>query len=153
MADRNHTGRSLRTAQWAVDRLLSDSWPAEDLTEDPWAFTRPGLQQHRGNSYIREVSASTRASAEIQGKSDKSDDGKATPPFEEPPELLDSNPSFRAEMSRRAWRAKRRAEQGPSTRRSLCRYLHVLIVARVLSPCLRAFIIESSACNKFCVGR
>ena len=35
------------------------------------------------------------------------------PPFEEPPELLDSNPNFRAEKSRRAWRAKRQANRGP----------------------------------------
>lgn len=35
------------------------------------------------------------------------------PLFEEPPELLDSNPNFRAEKSRRAWRAKRHADRGP----------------------------------------
>jgi len=108
-------GRSLKTAQRAVDRLLSDSWPKEERTEDQWAFTRPGLQRHRETSYIREVSASTKASAQDPGGNGQSDDDKDTPPFEEPPELLDSNPSFRAEMSRRAWRAKRRAEQGHST--------------------------------------
>lgn len=72
------------------------------------------MQQRREKSYIREISVSTRASAEVHSGHDKSDDDKNTTPLEEPTELLDSNPSFRAEMSRRAWRAKRRADQGSS---------------------------------------
>ena len=38
---------------------------------------------------------------------------KNTLAVEEPPELLNSNPNFKAGTSRRAWRAKRQAERGP----------------------------------------
>jgi hypothetical protein len=115
VTNRNGTGRSLKTAQRAVDYLLADSWPRDDSTEDQWAFTRPGLQRQREKSYIREISASTKASTEPMERSDKRDDDNKIPPFEDSPVLLDSNPSFRAEMSRRAWRAKRRADQSSGT--------------------------------------
>ncbi|MCJ1453721.1 hypothetical protein MMC28_004069 [Mycoblastus sanguinarius] len=53
------------------------------------------------------------AESESESESEESDGEINAPLSEEPPELLDSNPNFRAETSRRAWRAKRRAEKGP----------------------------------------
>lgn len=109
------TGLSLGKAQRAVDRLLVKRRPSDNIQDDEWAYTRPGLRGDGETSYIREASASTHTTVEAQSERDKIDDDDEAAVFGEASELLDSNPSFRAEMSRRAWRAKRRADQGPST--------------------------------------
>jgi hypothetical protein len=90
-----------------VDRLLSSRRSKKSLTEDEWAFKRPKLNRHGEQSFITEDSISTNEDQDFQSEND------TTNLFEEPPELLDSNPNFRAGTSRRAWRAKRRAEKGP----------------------------------------
>ena len=61
----------------------------------------------------RDVSSSREDEQNVQFNKQINVGDKSTIPVEEPPELLDSNPNFRAEKSRRAWRAKKQAGRGP----------------------------------------
>lgn len=103
-------GRSMKTAQRAVDRLLSSrrikevaTGGGKELTQREKQEGQPASGDAVRESRLREVSPDY---AKIV-------DDNSTVLVEEPKELLDSNPSFRAETSRRAWRAKRQAERGP----------------------------------------
>lgn len=103
-------GRSMKTAQRALDRLLSSRRIREAATQGDKAFTEPeGQEEHRPSGDF----IPTSEEPQVPRENDKISDGDDTLPREEPPKLLDSNPSFKAETSRRAWRAKRQAERGP----------------------------------------
>ena len=104
----------MKTAQRAIDRLLSSRRLRETVTRDDKEPTRvEELEEHRtGRDY-----ASKTEEPKILGEGVKSIDDSTTLPVEDPPELLDSNPNFRAGISRRAWRAKRQAERGPKHHR------------------------------------
>lgn len=107
----------MRQAQKALDRLLSSRRLGETATQDDKEVTRleevTGLEEQEERQGSEDIIS---GSGETYVKSDdiKSVNGtKFTLPVEKPPELLNSNPKFRAESSRRAWRAKRQAERGP----------------------------------------
>lgn len=104
-------GRSMKKAQRALDRLLSSRRLRETVTQGDKEVTRLEEQkEHRPSGDF----VSRRGEPEVQSENTTSvDDSNVTLPVEEPPELLNSNPKFRAETSRRAWRAKRQAERGP----------------------------------------
>lgn len=100
----------MKTAQRALDRLLSSRRLREAATQGDKAFTEPeGQKEHRPSGDF----VPTSEEPLVPRENDKSIDGDDILPREEPPKLLDSNPSFKAETSRRAWRAKRQAERGP----------------------------------------
>lgn len=100
----------MKTAQRALDRLLSSRRIREAATQGDKAFTEPeGQEEHRPSGDF----IPTSEEPQVPRENDKISDGDDTLPREEPPKLLDSNPSFKAETSRRAWRAKRQAERGP----------------------------------------
>lgn len=100
----------MKTAQKAIDRLLSSRRLEETTTQGDEGATRPEeLAEHR----CSRGSVSTSGEPEISSETGITVDDNTTLPFGEPPELLDSNPKFRAGISRRAWRAKRQAERGP----------------------------------------
>ena len=90
-------GRPLRALQRAVDRILTGQRSRKKLTTEDKASTIPDQEPYQDLGSSRDASPS-----KIE-----------QPVLEEPPELLDSNPNFRAEKSRRAWRAKRQAARGP----------------------------------------
>ena len=100
----------MKTAQRAMDRLLSShklrgvvSGGGKELTQGEEQERQPASGDVISESGVREVSH----------ENAKTFDDSSTLLVEEPKELLDSNPSFRVETSRRAWRAKRQAERGP----------------------------------------
>lgn len=100
----------MKTAQRAIDRLLSSRTLREiDTQGDKELTTLEGQEVHQPRGDF----VSTSEEPDVPRGKKKSIDDNNTLPHEEPPELLDSNPSFRAETSRRAWRAKRQAERGP----------------------------------------
>ena len=72
----------------------------------------PGLEERQVSG-----SASKGGESKISLENSKSVEDITTLPTEVPPELLDSNPNFRAGISRKAWRAKRQAERGPKHHR------------------------------------
>lgn len=109
-ADLRCVGRSLRTAQRAIDRLLSSRRLREIATQGDNESTRLKRQEEHdpsGDSVART------GEPETQYEDTRTVDDDNTLPLEEPPGLLKSNPNFRAGTSRRAWRAKRQAERGP----------------------------------------
>lgn len=100
----------MKTAQRAIDRLLSSRRLREIATQGDNDSTRLKSQEEleaSGDSVsrIRET--------ELAYEETKSVVDDNTLAVEEPPELLNSNPNFKAGTSRRAWRAKRQAERGP----------------------------------------
>ena len=104
----------MKTAQRALDRLLSTRRLREIVAQDDKEVTESaGLEEHRSSGDPASESGDLRLSHE----STKSIEDITTLPVEDPPELLDSNPNFRAGISRRAWRAKRQAERGPKHHR------------------------------------
>lgn len=103
-------GRSMRMAQRTIDRLLSSRRLGEIATQGDKEFARP--EEHEGHRPSGD-SISMSRELEFSHEDVKSFDDENTLPVAEQTELLDSNPSFKAETSRRAWRAKRQAERGP----------------------------------------
>ena len=104
----------MKTAQRALDRLLSARRLREIAAQDDKEVTESaGLEEHRSSGDPSSKSGDLRLSHE----STKSTEDITTLPVEDPPELVDSNPNFRAGISRRAWRAKRQAERGPKHHR------------------------------------
>ena len=104
----------MKTAQRALDRLLSTRRLKEIVAQDDKESTEStGLGEHRSSG----DRTSKRGDLRLSHESTKSIEDITTLPVEDPPELLDSNPSFRAGISRRAWRAKRQAEKGPKHHR------------------------------------
>ena len=100
----------MRTAQRAIDRLLSGRRLRETVIQGDKELTRLEEQiDHRPSS----DSLSKSEEPEIPDENAKSVSDSKVLPVEEPTKLLDSNPKFRAETSRRAWRAKLQAERGP----------------------------------------
>ena len=100
----------MKTAQRAMDRLLSSrkireaaTGGGKELTQGEEQEKQPASGDVISESGVREVSHDYA----------KTFEDNSTLLVEEPKELLDSNPSFRVETSRRAWRAKRQAERGP----------------------------------------
>ena len=100
----------MKTAQRAMDRLLSSrkirgvvSGGGKELTQEEEPERQPASGDVTSESGVQEESHDNA----------KTFDDNSTLLVEEPKELLDSNPSFRVETSRRAWRAKRQAERGP----------------------------------------
>ena len=104
----------MKTAQRAVDRLLSSRRLRESVTHDEKESTR--LERLEEDLSSEETTSRSKKSI-LPSETTKSVEDITTLPSEEPPELLDSNPSFRAGISRRAWRAKRQAERGPKHHR------------------------------------
>ena len=100
----------MKTAQRAMDRLLSSRRIREVATEGGKELTQ-GEEQERQPASGEVISES--GAREVSHDHAKTFDDNSTLLVEEPKELLDSNPSFRVETSRRAWRAKRQAERGP----------------------------------------
>ena len=104
----------MKTAQRALDRLLSTRRLRESVAQDDKEVTESAeLEEPVSSGY----SASKRGDVRLSHESTKSIEDITTLPVEDPPELLDSNPNFRAGISRRAWRAKRQAERGPKHHR------------------------------------
>ncbi|KAF6230579.1 hypothetical protein HO173_011116 [Letharia columbiana] len=103
-------GRSMKTSQRAIDRLLSSRRLEEIATQVDREFIPLEGQEERRPSGD---SDSKSGGPKVPRENAKNVDDYNTVPVGEPPELLDSNPKFRAETSRRAWRAKRQAERGP----------------------------------------
>ena len=104
----------MKTAQRALDRLLSTRRLKEVVAQDDKdSIESAGLGEHRSSG----DRTSKRGDLRLSHESTKSIEDITTLPVEDPPELLDSNPSFRAGISRRAWRAKRQAERGPKHHR------------------------------------
>ena len=104
----------MKTAQRALDRLLSTRRLREGVAQDDQEVTVSAeLEEPVSSGY----SASKRGDISLPHESTKSIEDITTLPVEDPPELLDSNPNFRAGISRRAWRAKRQAERGPKHHR------------------------------------
>lgn len=104
----------MKTAQRALDRLLSTRRLREAVAQNDKEVTESaGLEEDLSSGY----SPSKRGDLRLSQESTKSIEDITTLPVEDPPELLDSNPSFRAGISRRAWRAKRQAERGPKHHR------------------------------------
>lgn len=100
----------MKTAQRAIDRLLSSRRLRENAIQGDKGLTRPeGQIEH----LLSGDSVSSGGEPDLPYENAKIIDDKSVLPVEEPTELLDSNPKFRAETSRRAWRAKRQAERGP----------------------------------------
>ena len=100
----------MKTAQRAMDRLLSGrkirgvvSGGGKELTQGEEPERQPASGDVITESGVQEEPHDNA----------KTLDDNSTLLVEEPKELLDSNPSFRVETSRRAWRAKRQAERGP----------------------------------------
>ncbi|CAD6584920.1 MAG: hypothetical protein ASARMPREDX12_001793 [Alectoria sarmentosa] len=103
-------GRSMKTAQRAIDHLLSSRRLRETDTQRDKEIPRPeGQEEQRPSGDFVPRSEEPKKRREYDTKVDDNN----TLPREEPPEVLDSNPNFKAETSRRAWRAKRQAERGP----------------------------------------
>ncbi len=104
----------MRTAQKAVDRLLSRRRLRETIIQgDRESIRLEGPDEDRPT----EDPVSRIEDSESPHDNPKSVEESSTLPSEKPPELLDSNPNFRAGISRRAWRAKRQAERGPKHHR------------------------------------
>ena len=104
----------MKTSQRALDRLLSTRRLREIVAEDDKELTESaGLEEHRPSG----DPASKSGDLKLLHESTKSIEDVTILPIEDPPELLDSNPNFRAGISRRAWRAKRQAERGPKHHR------------------------------------
>ncbi len=100
----------MKMAQRAFDRLLSSRRLGEIATQRDKEFTKvEGQEEHLPT----ENPISRSVEPEVPCEDTQSVDDDNALPVEEPTKLLDSNPSFRAETSRRAWRAKRQAERGP----------------------------------------
>ena len=100
----------MKMAQRAFDRLLSSRRLKEIATQRDKDFAKvEGQEEHLPS----EDSISRSGEPEVPCEDAQSVDHDKALPVEEPTKLLDSNPSFRAETSRRAWRAKRQAERGP----------------------------------------
>lgn len=100
----------MKTSQRAIDRLLSSRRLEEIATQVDREFIPLEGQEERRPSGD---SDSKSGGPKVPRENAKNVDDYNTVPVGEPPELLDSNPKFRAETSRRAWRAKRQAERGP----------------------------------------
>ena len=100
----------MRTAQRAIDRLLSGRRLKENATVGDEDFAKADEQENY--PYI-ESFISKSGEPEVVGETSENLDDDSTLVIEERPELLESNPKFRAGISRRAWRAKRQAERGP----------------------------------------
>lgn len=100
----------MKTAQRAIDRLLSSRKLKKATTQG--VKEAPGSEGQVEHQLSEDPILRNREPEVLSENGDGVDDNK-TLPFEEPPELLDSNPRFRAGISRRAWRAKRQAERGP----------------------------------------
>ena len=100
----------MKKAQRALDRLLSSRRLGEAAILGGRESTTPERQEDQRSSGD---SVPTSEEPQVLRENDKSVDDDDTLPREESPRLLDSNPSFKAETSRRAWRAKRQAERGP----------------------------------------
>ena len=100
----------MKTAQRAIDRLLSSRRLRETAKQDDNDSTRLKSQ---GEDEASGDSLSRSGEIEFAYKDTKSVVDDNTWAVEEPPELLNSNPNFKAGTSRRAWRAKRQAERGP----------------------------------------
>lgn len=100
----------MKTAQRAIDRLLSSRRLREIATHGDNNDAKLKSQEEHEAS---EESVSRSGNTEFSYEDTQSavDDNKLA--VEEPPELLNSNPNFKAGTSRRAWRAKRQAERGP----------------------------------------
>ncbi len=100
----------MKMAQRAFDRLLSSRRLGEIATQRDKEFSKvEGQEEHLPS----EISVSRSVEPEVPCEDTQSVNDDNALPVEEPTKLLDSNPSFRAETSRRAWRAKRQAERGP----------------------------------------
>ena len=104
----------MKTAQRAVDRLLSSRRLRESVSHGE---TEPTALEGLEEDLSSEETTSRTKKSILPSEISKSVEDITTLPSEEPPELLDSNPSFRAGISRRAWRAKRQAERGPKHHR------------------------------------
>ena len=100
----------MKTAQRAMDRLLSNRRLREVATGGGKELTQREEQEGQPASGDVVSESGVRKTSHDYAKTV---DDNSTLLVEEPKELLDSNPSFRVETSRRAWRAKRQAERGP----------------------------------------
>ena len=85
-----------------VDRLLADR-----------RSRKKQMYDHRGPRATSVASSIRSEQPQAHSESEEALGSETLLNFEEPPELLDSNPNFRAVKSRRAWRAKRQADRGP----------------------------------------
>ena len=104
----------MKAAQRAIDRLLSSRRLRETVVQGDKEFTRiERPEEHRPS----DDATSKKGRPEMLIESTEGLDDNTTLPVEQPPELLDSNPDFKAGTSRRAWRAKRQAERGPKHHR------------------------------------
>ncbi|KAL6714598.1 hypothetical protein ACLMJK_008023 [Lecanora helva] len=106
-------GLNIRAAQKVVDDLLSGRRPCRETTQDVKgsSFSEYGHRLDEFSSREGSPTKYNQDSAQLGTDENLSSENRAR--FEEPPELLDSNPNFRAEKSRRAWRAKKQAGRGP----------------------------------------
>ena len=104
----------MKTAQRALDRLLSTRRLRDIVARNDKEVTESAGIEERLSSGS---SASKRGGLRLSHESTMSIEDITTLPVEDPPELLNSNPNFRAGISRRAWRAKRQAERGPKHHR------------------------------------
>ena len=71
------------------------------------------LEQLPSQQNSREASLSRRGTTRAQDGIEKDKKPSIAPISQRPPEVFDSNPLFKAEKSRRAWRLKRQADRGP----------------------------------------
>lgn len=107
-------GRSMKMAQRAMDRLLSTRRLQETAAQGGKEFTGiEGPQESPRSTDHGSGSGESKVLRESIG----SVEDITSLPTENPPALLDSNPNFRAGISRKAWRAKRQAERGPKHHR------------------------------------
>ena len=104
----------MKMAQRAMDRLLSTRRLRETVAHGEKEFT--GIEAPEESRRSADLGLGS-GELEVLQASIKSVEDITTLPIEKPPELLDSNPNFRAGISRKAWRAKRQAERGPKHHR------------------------------------
>ena len=107
-------GRSLRTSQRAIDRLLSSRRLRETGAHGGKEITEKEEPENNGSGDASIYELTERM---LLRENTESMNESTTLPVADQSELLDSNPSFRAGISRRAWRAKRQAERGPKHHR------------------------------------
>ena len=103
----------MRTAQRTVDRLLAGRRSRKKLKEHDRTYDAVTSEHASSQHSSRNASLSRNEEASKRSREATSCEEEVVSRSEEPPELLDSNPNFRAEKSRRAWRAKRQADRGP----------------------------------------
>lgn len=104
----------MKTAQKVIDRLLSGRRLRRTTAEGDKEFAR--LEEQKEQRPSQDSVSESGKPVIIRENTEAVDDGFKLA-VEDPPELLNSNPNFRAGISRRAWRAKRQAERGPKQHR------------------------------------